>query len=160
MLKKNMEFEGVVFNKLVRNCDDRGFFSEIVRDDENLVERFGQMSVSKTNAGVIKAFHYHKYQDDIWFFPSGNVRAVLYDQREDSESYGLFKEYFMGEDNPSVLIIPKGVAHGYQVLGNEPATIVYSATKAFNHAEPDEGRIPYDSVDFDWRVGVKDASKK
>ena len=56
---KDGKIKGVKFKQLTRFCDDRGWFEEVVRDDENLVSRFGQVSASKTNPGVIKAFHYH-----------------------------------------------------------------------------------------------------
>ncbi len=98
--------DGVRHKQLVKHCDDRGYFAELVRDDEGLLERFGQMSVSMSYPGVIKAFHYHKKQDDIWFFPSGNAQVVLVDMREDSRTFKETNVFYMGEENPSVLLIP------------------------------------------------------
>ena len=148
------KIRGVKFKKLVRHCDDRGFFQEILRDDENLLDRFGQLSMSKTFPGVIKAFHYHEHQDDLWFFPSGNAQAVLYDLRKDSPSRGVTEKFYMGEDNPSLLLIPKGVAHGYRVLGNDPVVIIYFTTRSYNPSDPDEKRIPYDDpgIGFNWET--------
>ena len=49
--------EGVKVKKLVKHCDDRGFFAELVRDDEpELLSNFGQASWSMSYPGVIKAF--------------------------------------------------------------------------------------------------------
>jgi len=146
--------EGVRWKKLIKHCDDRGTFMELVRDDEALLERFGQLSASMTYPGVIKAFHYHKHQDDIWYFPYGNVQVVLHDLREHSPTHGMTSVYYMGEENPSVLLIPKGVAHGYRVLGNRPAMIVYLTTRSYTPDNPDEYRIPYDDpkIGFDWRT--------
>jgi len=98
---------------------------EILRDDDKLLARFGQASMSKAYSGVIKAFHYHEQQDDLWFFPVGNAQVVLYDLRADSPTRGETNVFYMGEDNPVLLVIPQMVAHGYRVLGNEPAVIVY-----------------------------------
>lgn len=144
--------EGVKFKKLIRHSDDRGFFMEILRDDDNLLTRFGQASLSKSYPGVIKAFHYHQSQDDLWFFPAGNAQVVLYDLRENSPTKGLTDIFYMGEDNPGLLLIPKGVAHGYRVLGKEPAMIVYFTTESYQRADPDELRIPWDDpeIGFDW----------
>jgi dTDP-4-dehydrorhamnose 3,5-epimerase len=50
----------VIVKRLVRHPDDRGFFQEILRDDEALLRRFGQASLSMSYPGVIKAFHYHE----------------------------------------------------------------------------------------------------
>ncbi|KHD85187.1 spore coat protein [Heyndrickxia ginsengihumi] len=140
--------------KLVKYVDDRGFFSELVRDDENLLSEFGQASWSMSYPGVIKAFHYHELQDDLWFFPSGQAQVVLYDLRPDSPTYQETNVYYLGVDNPSLLLIPKMVAHGYRVLGNEPATIIYFTTKSYNPNHPDEKRIPWDdpSIGFDWET--------
>lgn len=147
--------KGVKVKKLVKHCDDRGFFSELVRDDEpHLLSRFGQASWSMSYPGVIKAFHYHEQQDDLWFFPSGNAQVVLHDLRKDSASFGETNVYYMGEENPIMLLIPKGVAHGYRVLGQKPATIIYFTTKSYNPNSPDEKRIPWDDpqINFNWET--------
>jgi len=125
-MKQNIE--GVIVKKLIKHVDDRGFFMEILRDDDYLLKRFGQASISMSYPGVIKAFHYHKKQDDLWFFPKGNAQVVLYDMRDDSLTKGETNVFYMGEHNPILLLIPKGVAHGYRVLGNEPAIITYFTT--------------------------------
>lgn len=149
--------EGVFSKKLTKHCDDRGFFAEVVRDDDQLLSHFGQLSWSTSYPGVIKAFHYHEDQDDLWFFPSGNAQVVLHDLREQSITKGETNVYYMGENNPSILLIPKGVAHGYRVLGEKSATVVYCTTKSYNPSQPDEKRIPWDDKDinFDWKTQNK-----
>lgn len=144
--------EGVVIKQLVRHCDDRGFFMEILRDDDGLLSRFGQASMSISYPGVIKAFHYHERQDDIWFFPVGNAQVVLHDLRENIPTKGVTNVFYMGETNPLLLVIPKGVAHGYRVLGSSPLIITYFTTESFNLADPDELRLAWDdpSINFDW----------
>jgi dTDP-4-dehydrorhamnose 3,5-epimerase len=145
--------EGVKVKKLVKYCDDRGFFAELVRDDEpHLLSKFGQASWSMSYPGVIKAFHYHEKQDDLWFFPSGNAQVVLYDLRKDSPTFEKTDVYYMGEENPIMLLIPKGVAHGYRVLGQKPATIIYFTTESYNPNNPDEKRIPWNDkrIGFNW----------
>ncbi|MDI3548506.1 MAG: dTDP-4-dehydrorhamnose 3,5-epimerase [Halanaerobiales bacterium] len=146
--------KGVKIKGLTKHLDDRGFFMEILRDDDHLLARFGQASMSLTYPGVIKAFHYHKEQDDLWFFSSGNAQVVLYDLRPESTTKGERNIFYMGEDNPILLLIPKGVAHGYRVLGNKPATIIYFTTRSYNREEPDEYRIPWNDpeIGFDWRT--------
>jgi len=152
-----MKIEGVKVKKLVKHCDDRGFFAEVLRDDDELLTKFGQISWSTSYSGVIKAFHYHEKQDDIWFFPSGNAQVVLYDCRENSSTRGKTEVYYMGEDNPIVLLIPKGVAHGYRVLGNKAATIIYCTTHSYDPLNPDEKRIPWNNpeINFDWQTKFK-----
>ena len=144
--------EGVKVKTLVKYPDDRGFFAEILRDDDGLLNRFGQASISKTYPGVIKAFHYHQFQEDLWFFPVGNAQVVLHDLRPDSPTYKETNIFYMGEDNPVLLLIPIMVAHGYRVLGNLPAVIIYFTTQSYQPGNPDEHRIPWDDsfIGFDW----------
>ncbi len=60
----------------------------------------------------------------------------------------------MGENNPILLLIPKGVAHGYRVLGPNPATIIYFTTESYNRENPDEKRIPWNDTEigFNWET--------
>ncbi|KML22992.1 dTDP-4-dehydrorhamnose 3,5-epimerase family protein [Priestia aryabhattai] len=147
-----MSIDGVILKKIIKHCDDRGFFAEILRDDDDLLTHFGQLSWSMSYPGVIKAFHYHKEQDDIWFFPSGNVQVVLHDLRENSITKGETNVHYMGEEDPNILFIPHGVAHGYRVLGEKSAIVIYCTTKSYNSIMPDEERIPWndESIGFDW----------
>lgn len=146
--------EGVKVKKLVRHSDDRGFFMEVLRDDDDMLSRFGQFSMSMSYPGVIKAFHYHKRQDDLWFFPKGNAQVVLVDMREDSPTKGEINVHYMGENNPIMVLIPVGVAHGYRVLGNEPAIITYVTTESYDPSSPDEFRIDWNDpeIGFDWNT--------
>ncbi len=144
--------EGVIIKSLIRHPDDRGYFEEILRDDDNLLRRFGQASLSMSYPGVIKAFHYHERQDDLWFFPVGSAQVVLYDARESSLTRGITQVLYPGQDNPLLIVIPVGVVHGYRVLGHQPLMIVYFTTESYVARDPDEKRIPWDdaTIGFDW----------
>jgi dTDP-4-dehydrorhamnose 3,5-epimerase len=85
---------------------------------------------------------------------SGNIRAVLYDRREDSPTFGTTQVIFAGETNPVLIVIPPGVAHGYQVLGNKPALVFYHTTESYKAENADEERIPFDdkTIGFDWTI--------
>ncbi|MFH2020857.1 MAG: dTDP-4-dehydrorhamnose 3,5-epimerase family protein [archaeon] len=144
--------EGVFIKKIVKNSDERGFFSEVLKDDDSFFKEIRQTSYSETKPGIIKAFHYHKLQDDYFFVPRGNIVVVLYDLREESITYQNTEVIRTGEDNPLLIYIPKGVAHGYKVLGNSQAGVFYHMTKSYN--PDDEHRIPYDDkeIGFDWET--------
>lgn len=144
--------EGVKIKELKTFLTEDGYFRELVRDEDNLLEKFGQSSVSVTHPGFIKAFHYHKEQDDLWYIVSGQVRTVLYDARENSSTYKQTQVIIMGENDPKVVLIPKGVAHGYQVLGTKDALLMYHTTQHYN--PKDEIRMPFDDkeINFDWSI--------
>ena len=144
--------DGVKIKELVKHCDERGYFLEVLRDDDELLERFGQSSYTIAYPGVIKAFHWHEKQYDLWFFGRGEARVVLYDLRPESPTYKKFQQVFAGDREPVLIVIPPRVAHGYQVLGSAPAGLFYHTTLSYDRDNPDEGRIPYDDPElgFPW----------
>ena len=151
-MSRSGSIDGVAVKQLIRHPDDRGFFEEILRDDDNLLRRFWQALLSFAFPWGVKAFHYHKRPDDLWFFPVGAAQVVLHDLRDGSPTQGVTQVLYAGQDHPVLIVIPVGVAHGYRVLGSAPAMIVYFTTESYVASTPDEYRIPWDdpSIGFDW----------
>ena len=149
-----MPIHDVRIKRLLTHADDRGYLREVLRDDDGFLVHWAQTTVTKTFPGVIKAFHWHVKQDDIWHFVSGNARIVIYDRRPDSPTFRQTQVVIAGEHAPVTVLIPRGVAHGYQVLGNEPAVLMYHTTQMYSPAAPDEQRIPFDDpeIGFDWSI--------
>jgi len=149
--------EGIKIKKLTPHADERGCLTEILRSDDDMFERFGQIYVSLNYPSVIRAWHYHKKQDDFWACVKGMVKAVLCDLREDSPTKGEVQEVFLGEQNPVLLKIPMGVAHGYKTIGAEPSLLVNLPTNPYDPADPDEYRMPYDTseIPYDWDIKMR-----
>ena len=143
---------GVKVKVIRRIPDDRGFFAEVLRSGEETFADIKQTSYTETYPGVIKAFHWHKKQTDIWFVAKGMAQVVLYDLREDSSTHGETNVWYAGEGNPLLISIPPGVAHGYRVLGTSPVGLFYHTTEQYDLANPDEERLPFNDprIGFDW----------
>ena len=147
---------GVWIKEIASFPDDRGLLGELVRADDPYFgtdfEACLQTTMTMSFPGVIKAFHWHHAQDDAWYCVKGMIQAVMYDLREDSPTRGMIEQYAMGEWHRRLLIIPRGVAHGYRVLGDEPSWIVYHASALYDPKDPDEERIAFDDpeIGFDW----------
>lgn len=144
--------DGVKIKQLRKFADDRGFFAEILKFGEETFHEAKQTSYSETFPGVIKAFHWHKKQWDVWFICRGNAQVVLHDLRQESATRNETQVVFAGENNPVVIAIPPGVAHGYRVLGNEKVGLFYHISEPYDSQNPDEERIPWDDakIGFDW----------
>jgi len=144
--------EGVKVKKLDTHNDERGFFREILRDDDRLLSRFGQISISLTKSGVIKAFHWHKSQDDVFCVISGTALVGLYDLRKRSRTNGQKMALLLDERDPKVVVIPRQVAHGYKAMGKKPLFMMYIMSRSYNRKKPDEQRISFDDdrIGFDW----------
>ncbi len=129
-----------------------GVFMEVLRQSEGLLENFAQTNFSIAYKGTIKAFHWHKHQDDLWFIASGKAAIVLYDQRKDSSTFGETQVIEAGTEDYKLVTIPAGVVHGYKVLSDEPCLLFYHVTKEYDANSPDEERIdPFDkNINFQW----------
>jgi len=149
--------EGIQVKQLKRHADERGYLMEMLRIDFDEFQKFAQTYISMNYPGVIRAWHYHKKQDDLWAVIKGMVKAVLYDPREASPTRGEVQEVFLGEQNPILLRIPAGVIHGYKTIGVEPSLLLNVPTEPYDAAEPDEYRLPYDTdeIPYDWDIKMR-----
>lgn len=152
---------GVMVKDLSRHPDERGFFEEMIRkSDTFFTEGFGQISHSHMIAGVVKAWHLHKTQIDWWYVVHGKIKVVLYDTRQNSETYKKLDEFDIGDADTfnKIIKIPAGVAHGLKVLEG-PADLVYVTSGEYTKDE--EGRIPYNdpTIGYDWVQGMPITNK-
>lgn len=149
--------DGVEIKNLVTHADERGCLTELLRADDDIFEEFGQCYITLNYPGVIRAWHYHKEQTDIWACVKGMIKVGLYDAREGSPTKGAVQTIYMGEQNKILLKIPVGVYHGYKTIGTEPSLLINFPTKPYKHSAPDEYRIPFDSPDipFNWDIEFK-----
>ena len=155
-ISEGTNIDGVIIKKIEVHSHDRGNFKELLRDDDNLLKKFGQASLTITYPNIIKAFHYHKKQDDLWYIVSGNAQIVLYDLRKNSKTYKKTMTIFAGDlSEPILVLIPKGVAHGYKVLGNKECMLLYFTTESYDRKNPDEYRIPYNDKDINYNWDTK-----
>ncbi len=138
--------------------DDRGYFLEIMRAGQALVAEFGpavQVSAALGYPGTVKAFHYHLRQTDCWTAVAGCLQAALVDLREGSPTFGQRNTLYIGPLRPWQVLIPAGVAHGYKVVGIEPALLVYVTDRFYD--PDDEGRLAYNDprINYDWETQHK-----
>jgi dTDP-4-dehydrorhamnose 3,5-epimerase len=132
--------------------DERGRLMEMLRADDDLFIKFGQMYMTTAYPGVVKGWHYHKKQIDNFVVVAGMVKVVLYDPREGSPTKGAVNEFFMGEHNPILLQIPAYVYHGFKCVGESEGIIVNCVTEVYDYKDPDEFRVhPHvNDIPYDW----------
>ena len=143
---------GVQTKQLRPIPDERGWLMEILRCDETeLLPRFGQVYVSATYPGVVKAWHYHKKQVDNFACIAGMVKLVLIDTREESPTRDLVNEFFIGTLNPMLVQVPNLVYHGWKCISTEPSLVVNIPSEPYDHESPDEFRLdPHATLPYDW----------
>jgi dTDP-4-dehydrorhamnose 3,5-epimerase len=144
--------EGVKLKKLKVIPDERGRLMEMLREDDELFIRFGQIYMTTAYPGVVKAWHYHEKQEDHFVVVKGMMKVVLYDGREESSTFGEVNEFFMGEYNPVLLQIPRMVYHGFKCISDIEAMVINVPTEKYDYKNPDEYRLdPHENdIPYDW----------
>lgn len=144
--------DGVAIKMLKVIPDERGRLMEILRSDDEIFTQFGQVYMTTTYPQVVKAWHYHRKQDDFIACVRGMIKLVLYDDREGSPTRGEVNEFFVGDHDPRLVRVPRMVYHGWKCIGLEEAIIINAPTMVYDYAEPDEFRIdPHENdIPYTW----------
>ena len=132
--------------------DERGRLFEVLRRDEAIFQKFGQVYCTTVNYGVVKGWHYHKKQIDNFVCIHGMIKLVAYDARQRSPTKGLVNEFFIGTHNLQLVQIPAGVYHGFKGLTEPEAIVMNIPTEPYYHARPDEYRLDSHTTEipYDW----------
>lgn len=143
---------GVEFKKLKTIPDERGRVMEILRLDDNIFKKFGQVYMTTAYPGVVKAWHYHKQQEDNMAVIKGMMKLVLYDGRKNSPTFGRVNEFFIGVHAPFLIKIPPMVLHGFKCISDEEAIVINIPSEPYNPENPDEHRLdPHNNkIPYDW----------
>jgi len=144
---------GVNVKRLKVIPDDRGRLMEILRSDDKFFKKFGQVYITTAKPGVVKAWHYHKKQEDNFTCVHGKMRLALYDARKSSPTYGEVNDFVISLDEPILVTIPKEVYHGFKCISDCEAVVINTPTETYNSKEPDEYRLDEykNDIPYDWR---------
>ncbi|KFL34030.1 dTDP-4-dehydrorhamnose 3,5-epimerase [Sulfurospirillum sp. SCADC] len=135
--------------------DSRGMFIKTFTDsffqENGLVIDIKETYYSISHQDVIRGMHFqippHEHIKLI-YVPCGSILDVVLDIRKNSPTYGHYFSTEISASNGKVLIVPKGLAHGFKSLENN-TNVVYMQTTGYSQ-EHDCG-IKYNSFNFDWK---------
>jgi dTDP-4-dehydrorhamnose 3,5-epimerase len=140
---KNL-IEGVIIKEIKRFFDERGFFSEILRDDwKDLLgnDKILQFNLSYSYPDVVRAWHRHlRGQVDYFICITGAIKVCAYDDRKDSKTYGELDEIVLSGESLKIARIPGILWHGYKALGSKPIKMLYGVNSLYDYNNPDEER--------------------
>ena len=140
--------------------DERGFFYESFNKNNldkivNIV--FVQDNESKSYKGVVRGLHFQRppfEQTKLVRCVSGKILDVAVDLRINSKTYGKSFSIELSSENNKQLFVPKGFAHGFQVL-SETAIVNYKVDNFYN-PKSDSGIIWNDKdLSIDWNPNIK-----
>lgn len=147
--------------------DERGFFGRLFCQDEMTTNGI-EMSVAQCNntltrrAGTIRGMHFQrppKAEIKIVRCIRGAVYDVAVDLRSGSATYGHWCSVELDEQNRSMLIIPKGFAHGFQALSPDTEMLYFHSE--FYSKSHEGGLDPLDAtVAIRWPLPVQVLSER
>ncbi|MCF6768113.1 dTDP-4-dehydrorhamnose 3,5-epimerase family protein [Thiotrichales bacterium 19S11-10] len=146
--------EGVVITPLKQIFDERGKIMHMLRADSPLFTQFGEIYFSCTYPNAIKAWHLHTKMTLNYAVISGEIKCVLYDDRENSSTKGEIQEIFLSPENYSLVTVPPLVWNGFKGIGTSTSIVANCATiphdpneiirkPAFDHEIPYEWAIEH-----------------
>jgi len=129
----NGNIDDVVVRKLRKFRDARGWLMELFRQDELEHQFFPVMAyISSTVPGTTRGPHEHIDQADLFcFIGPSNFKLRLWDNRPGSPTQGNMMTMNVGIDNPSAVLVPKGVVHAYQNVGNVEGIVINSPNRLY-----------------------------
>ncbi|MCX6764078.1 MAG: WxcM-like domain-containing protein [Candidatus Moranbacteria bacterium] len=123
---------GVIIKKINKNSDARGWLGEIFRSDE--MEYNPTMGyVSVTRPGIVRGPHEHKEQVDFFaFIGPGDFELHLWDKK------GEHLKIEVGEKNPTAVLVPPGVVHGYKCISKTAGWVINLPNKLYKGKDKKE----------------------
>lgn len=146
------DIKGVVVKPLRKIPDERGCIYHMLRCDDPIFDKFGEIYFSEVYPGVIKGWHMHKEMTLNYAVIKGMIKLVLYDVRENSSTKGNFVEIFLGEKNYCLVKIPPGIWNGYKGGGAEPAIVANCATQPHDPKEMIRLDPFSEKIGYDWKL--------
>ena len=135
-----LELAGLLLVELKIWGDERGFFVERFQlgafETLGLPTTFVQDNHSRSMPGVLRGLHYQSAppQGKLVGVVRGRVWDVVVDIRPESPTFGQHVGVELSDMNGRLLWIPPRFAHGFYVLGDEPADILYKVDAPYNAA--------------------------
>jgi dTDP-4-dehydrorhamnose 3,5-epimerase len=125
---------------------------KMISREDSVFREFGEVYFSVAYPGVIKGWHIHKRMTLNYAVPSGHIKFVLYDDRQQSPTRGLIQELFLGPDNYCLVTVPPLVWNGFKCVGTESSIVANCSTIPHDPHEADK-RDPFDgSIPYDWAL--------
>ena len=138
MKVSELTLEGVKLIEPALYADSRGFFVERYNEarfgSHGLPTRFFQDNHSRSMPGVLRGLHFQSRpaQGKLVGVIRGRIWDVVVDIRPRSTTYGRHLGVELAADTGALLWIPAGFAHGFCVLGTEPADVLYKTDSAYD----------------------------
>jgi dTDP-4-dehydrorhamnose 3,5-epimerase len=144
--------DGVIVTPLRQFFDERGKVMHMLREDSPVFSRFGEIYFSCVNPGIVKAWHLHLEMTLNYAVIHGEIKFVLYDDRPESPTKGVFQELYMSPENYILVTVPPMIWNGFKGIGTKSAIVANCATLP-HRADEIIRKDPFDAeIPYEWGV--------
>ena len=148
---KNPTIEGVVIQPLKIIADELGVVLHMLRNDDPVFEKFGEVYFSEIKPGSVKAWKRNKNQTQNLAVPSGEIDLVIYDDRQDSTTRGSLFNCTLGRpDHYSLIRIPPLLWYGFRGRGDAPSLIANCLNQPYDPAASEKIHPESDLIPYTW----------
>jgi dTDP-4-dehydrorhamnose 3,5-epimerase len=144
--------EGVIITPLKQIFDERGKVMHMLRNDSSVFSQFGEIYFSCSHPGAIKAWHLHKKMTLNYAVIFGEIKFVLYDDREDSSTRGVVQEIFVSPENYSLVTVPPLIWNGFKGIGFQTSIVANCATMPHDPTEIERKPAFDKDIPYDWGI--------
>ena len=149
-LVDTQNINGVKILNLTKYDDSRGSLFEMYRNEWITKKQPIQWNIVHSKPNVIRGFHVHPNHADYLVCASGKFTIKMRDLRTKSSTYLQFQEVTLNSENPSALVIPPGVGHGFEFTVY--AHVCYGLSSYWSLAEELDCRFDDKNLDIKWSV--------
>jgi dTDP-4-dehydrorhamnose 3,5-epimerase len=154
-----LEIGGLQLVELDIHGDARGFFVERFHAElfrPFISTQFVQDNHSRSAPGVLRGLHfqYGPPQGKLVGVVHGAIFDVAVDIRPESPTFGRSYGVELSDLNGRLLWVPPGFAHGFCVIGDGPADVLYKVDAAY--APTGEGGIRWNDPELSVKWPVED----
>ena len=144
--------EGAFARPLKIFSDERGKVMHMLRSDADFFKHFGEIYFSIINPHFIKGWKKHLKMFQHFAVPVGNIKLVIYDDRENSSTRGEIQEIFTGDKNYQLVRIPTLVWYSFKAVGNGFALIANCTDLSHDPNEVIKIDVFDKRIPYDWGV--------
>jgi dTDP-4-dehydrorhamnose 3,5-epimerase/CDP-3, 6-dideoxy-D-glycero-D-glycero-4-hexulose-5-epimerase len=156
MIIEDTYIQGLKLIHLKEFKDLRGGFIKVFNHDffaENGLETdFKESYYSVSEKNVIRGMHFQippAEHTKLVYVNCGSILDVVLDIRKESPTFAQFFKIKISSENPTLIYIPIGCAHGFLSL-EEHSMVTYLQTSCYNNT-CDKG-INYNSFGMNWEI--------
>lgn len=132
--------------------DERGAVYHYLKSGDDSFKGFGEAYYSKINQHVIKGWKLHHRLHQNFCVPFGDVKIVVFDDRIDSPSKGVFDEIVLNDSNKYYLLsMPPGLWYSFKCISEDFALLANIINEGHDPLESITLPLENSIIPYDWK---------